>query len=463
MVKLAIKEKKTKNKWILIAFLALHLFLLFGLKFTAWPEMTLWPYLITKGWLPYKDIAIAHTPLLLVDLTILYKLFGVGLWQLKIYTWLLILLTDVLFFWVVKKIWNRKTALLSLVFFIPFQLFYEGNGLWFDLALVPIILIFFYFIKKKDYLWTGIFWALAFLTKQTAIWFLIPVGLALIQDAPFKKPQKLIKITRRFLFGVLGSFLVSILIIWALGFLKDFYFWAFEFGVGILPKAQGQINLPSLRQLVISFLPFSILFFLLFVQKRKESVQLSFWIIAGVLGAFPRWELFHFQPALPFLAIAGGIVFSQINKLKPVIKTLLIGYTVFNIVLVSKFYSREWGRETRFFEPEVIQITAYIEENTEQNDKIYVLNAWDSVYALSTTLPAVRPWIPHLSWYMKLPGIQEDIVSSLDIVRPSLIVQGGYSETGLGSYKPELIDEFIRDNYDINDNIGSYLIFIPKK
>jgi hypothetical protein len=166
---------------------------------------------------------------------------------------------------------------------------------------------------------------------------------------------------------------------------------------------------------------------------------------------------------LPFLAIAGGLVLSQIKKLKPIIKILLVGYVVLSIVLVSKYYLREWGRETRFFEPEIKQIVTYVKENTEPNDKVYVLNAWDSVYALSNTLPAVRPWIPHLPWYMKLPGIQEDIVSSLDIVRPKLIVQGEYSETGLNSYKPELIDEFIKDNYEINDNIGSYLIFILTK
>ena len=453
-----------KNVRIVIAgFLFLHLILLISLKFTAWPEMTLWPYLITKGWLPYKDIAIAHTPLLLVDLTILYKLFGVGLLQLKIYTWLLILLTDVLLFWVVREIWNRKTALLSLVFFIPFQLLYEGNGLWFDLALAPIALIVFYFIKKKDYLWAGIFWTLAFLTKQTAFWLLIPIGLTFIQGVTIQKLKKLFKVSKKFVWGMVSTFAVAALAIWALGFLKEFFFWAFEFGIGILPKAQGQINLPSLRQLAISFFPFSILFFLFFVQKRKESISLSIWVIAGAMGAFPRWELFHFQPAIPFLAIAGGLVLSQIKKLKPAIKFLFLGYVVLSALLVSKYYLREWGSETRFFEPEIKQISTHIKENTEQNDKIYVLNAWDSVYAWSDTLPAVRPWVPHLSWYMKLPGIQEDIVSGLDIVRPKLIMQGEYSETGLGSYKPELIDKFIKDNYEVGDKIDNYLILFPKE
>ena len=70
-------------KLILAGILVVHLFLLIYLKFTAWPEMTLWPYLITKGWLPYQDIAIAHTPLMIGLLAIVYKIFGVGILQLK--------------------------------------------------------------------------------------------------------------------------------------------------------------------------------------------------------------------------------------------------------------------------------------------------------------------------------------------------------------------------------------------
>src|SRR3989304_5834172 len=123
-----------KNLYIIPALLLItHFFLLIYTGFTAWPEMTFWPYLMLKGWLPYKDIAIAHTPILLGDLTIFFKIFGVGLSQLKIYTWILILGTDLLLYWVVSKLWDRKVALVSLLTYIPFQLYFEGNGLWFDL------------------------------------------------------------------------------------------------------------------------------------------------------------------------------------------------------------------------------------------------------------------------------------------------------------------------------------------
>jgi len=455
---MSLRKHIEKNLTKLFFFaLLLHLLLLINLRFTAWPEMTLWPYLMLKGWLPYKDIAIAHTPLLFIDLIILYKIFGVGLWQLKIYTWVLILLTDLLLYGIVKKVWNKRVALISLVFYIPLQLFYEGNGLWFDLALAPIVLVIFYLLKKKEYLWAGVFWALAFLVKQTAFWFLIPIGLMFVSRKTLEKAKK-------FVLGVIFVFLPSLLIIWALGILPDFIYWAFKFAIGILPKASGQISFPTLRQLVIALIPFSILGLLPFVLKNnKERVELSTWVIFGFLGAFPRWGLFHFQPALPFLAIAGGLVFSRIKKLKPVFTSLLVVYVVLVLILISRFYTREWGKGNRFFEPDVLRITSYIKEKTRSNDKIYLLNAWDSVYALSGTLPAARPWIPHLPWYMELPGVQKGIVSDLTENRPEFIVRQPYTETGLSSYKPELVDEFINQHYQLDDKIGGYLVFTPRK
>ena len=75
---------------IILGILGIHLFLLTQFKFTAWPEMLLWPYLSIHNLLPYRDIAVAHTPLLIAALSITYKIFGVGILQLKIFTWILI-------------------------------------------------------------------------------------------------------------------------------------------------------------------------------------------------------------------------------------------------------------------------------------------------------------------------------------------------------------------------------------
>lgn len=447
---------KDRYLFPLLVILLVHLLLLVNLGFTAWPEMTLWPYLILKGWLPYRDIAIAHNPLVLVDLAIFYKFFGVSLSSLKAFTWILILMIDGLVYFVVKKLWDGKTALIAVVFYAFFQLFYEGNGLWFDLYLTFSSLLIFYSVKNKKYFWVGVWWALSFLVKQTAFWFLVPIGLSLLPIKSSKSIKKLLK-------GILVVFVPAVLIISYLGILPDYIYWAYEFGVGILPQSVGQVNLPGLKQLVTVLLPFSALAILLIYKKSKENWQLLIWSLFGLMGTLPRWELFHFQPALPYLAIAIAISLINFQKVKPTIKYLIVVYIIVVTLLIGRFTIRQWGGGDRFFEPEILDLANFIKDDIGQGEKIFILNAWDSVYVLSNTLPAVRPWVPHLPWYMGLPGIQEEIVKDLEISVPKMIVQGEYLQTGLGSYRPEIINDFIYDNYQIKDKIGNYLILFPKK
>ena len=438
----------------LVGLLLIHQLFLLNLKFTAWPEMMLWPYLILSGWLPYRDIAVAHTPFMLLALTAFYKIIGLGLLQLKVFTWLLILLTDLLLFSLVKKIWNIKFSLLVLAFYIPLSLLYEGNGVWFDLALAPLALLVYYNLRQKNYLWAGIWWALAVLTKQTAVWFLIPIGLVMIKGGwPVVKAN-----CSKFLIAAVAVLVVTLLVFLGFGISSNFWFWAFKFGIGILPRAAGQLNFPEPIDFVVATIPFSVLLLLPLLKKKKENFILGSWIFSGALGVFPRWELFHFQPAIPFLAIFWSLAALEIARVKTRYKYVFGVVILATSLLFIRFIRSDWGKEIRFFEPQVLEIASYIKKNTDNNDKIFIINAWDHLYALSDTLPAVKPWIPHLAWYMELPGVQEEIVFDLARIQPRLIVQGEYTDTGLSSYKPSLLDDFIRRYYKVEDKIGNYII-----
>ena len=435
-----------------------HFFLLIYTGFTAWPEMTFWPYLILKGWLPYKDIAIAHTPILLGDLTIFFKIFGTGLMQLKIYTWILILGTDLLVYWVFKKLWDRKVALVSLLVYVPLQLYFEGNGLWFDLALAPLALVIYYLLEKKNYLWAGVWWGIAFLTKQTAFWFLIPILYTFLRHHVKDTP---LHILRRFIIGAGIVGVISFMVLRLLGIWGDFWLWAIKFGITKLPSSSGQMHLPTARQFIIATFPFLLL--TLSTIRIKKSFKILVWAIFASLGVIPRWELFHFQPALPFLAIGLSLALINFKKLK-LYELIILGV---GLVLVSLPISRQliryWEQEDRFYEPAVLKTAQYIKENSEKNDKIYIANAWDNLYVLTDTVPALRPWIPFLPWYIEIPGIEDVMVANLSIYPPKLIVEGEYQGSGLGAYKPEQINGFIMDNYSEVEEFDSYLIYKPKK
>ena len=444
-------------KWLIFFVLLFHLILLLTLKFTAWPEMTFWPYLMLKGWFPYRDIAIAHTPLLLADLTIFFKIFGLGLVQLKVYTWLLILATDFLLFWVAKIVWDKKIAILAVLFYVPLQIFYEGNGLWFDLALAPLALLIYYNLERKNYLWTGIWWGISFFTKQTAFWFLIPIAFTVLR-APLKVQP--LKVVKKFIIGAGLIGIISFISLLLLGIWGDFWVWAVKFGITRLPASSGQISFPTARQFVLAIMP--VLLIVLTSLRLKQTRLILVWVLFAGLGVFPRWGLFHFQPALPFLALGLAITFFHLSKLKFIERTIFYIGLALILVFISRQFVRDFRGGTRFYEAEVLKVAAYIRENSESDDEIYVANAWDSLYVLTDTIPGTRPHVPYLPWYLEIPFIQDAMAVSLEISQPKLIVQGEYQESGLGSYKPPHLNKFISENYELTDKIDGYEIWMLK-
>lgn len=448
---------KRRDYIFLAGVLAAHLLLLLVLKFTAWPEMSLWPYLMSKGWLPYKDIAIAHTPLMLFNLAIVYKIFGSTILSLKIFTWILIILSDVLVFFVARKLWNKKTAFLSLMAYVLWMMFFDGNGLWFDLYMGLMAFCSFYFARQKKWLWTGVFWALAFISKQTAVWFLLPIGYTMIGNKWLMVRKKIAK-------SILGTIFVIIpflVIIWLVGVLSDFWNWAIKFGIFILPKAQGQIQLPNFKNLIVAIFPF-LVFIPLILKSGRKNLDILLWAVAGSFGAFPRFEFFHFQPAMVFLAIATGLVFEKIKKNKKLIKLFIPVYITVSIILFAGFFMRNFREGTRFYEANVANVVTFVNYNTKPGDEIFILNWWDNIYALTDTLPATDPWVPQLSWYMGIPGVQEKMVEDLKANPPKIIIYNSYTMSGLSSYIPQKVYNFVMENYKITQRVDNLEILIKK-
>lgn len=447
-----------KKTYLLIPIVVAHLLLLINLKFTAWPETLLWPYLMIHGWPPYLNIAIVHTPLMLVKLAIFYKIFGVGILQLRIFTWILILVLDFLVFWIAKKLWNIKTALVALGSFAIWQVFFDGNGLWFDLFMGVIVLVSYFFVRKKNYFWAGIFWAFAFLSKQTAIWFLIPIGLEIVRLASEDSP---IKWVIKFIQGVLVISVPFVLTLWISGVLPSFYKWAINFGIFVLPKAQGQVQLPDLRSLAVSLFPFLIFAPLIWKTGRK-NINLLVWAIVGGLGAYPRFEYFHFQPAIPFLALATGVFFSTKFWKNTLVEIFIIFYVLGSLYLFGGFFMRNFQEGTRFYEQDAQDMISYVRSNTKLGDKIFVMNWWDNIYALSDRLPAVDPWVPQLSWYTELPGIQGKMIEDLKSSKPKLVILNPYSESGLSAYIPQKVYNYVMQNYKLKEKVDGIDILIFK-
>ncbi len=95
----------------------------------------------------------------------------------------------------------------------------------------------------------------------------------------------------------------------------------------------------------------------------------------------------------------------------------------------------------------------YVKYNTSPNDRIFVLNYWDNIYSLTDTLPSTKPWVPQLSWYMDMLGIQEKMVEDLKDNPPKFVVYKPYTSYGLSSYVPQKVYVYLTENYKIVENI----------
>lgn len=421
--------------------------------------MLSWPYLILNGYLPYKDIAIAHTPGLLATVVIFFKILGIGVWQLKFFTWLLILSTDLILFFVTLKLGNKKTAISALGVFIVLQTLFEGNGLWFDLAVVPLVLIVYYLVKTQKYFAAGVLWVIMFFTKQTAVWFLAPILIEILFNAKEFKLN-----LSRFIYGSVFAVLVYVVGLFYFGILTDFINWAIGFGVIQLPRSGGQIQVPGIKQLAAVVFPF-ILFVPLMYSRKFNNKSLISWALAGAMFSYPRFEFFHLQPALPFIAIASGWVLglkSAKSKNQKMLKIFWVVFIVGLTYLYSGFFLRNYHEGIRFYEVAVFKTSSYIEDHTYPGEKIFVLNYWDNLYALSQTMPATKPLVPQLQWYQDLPGVKEDELNDLMEAKPNIVVLKPYEKTGLASYVPKQIYEYILENYDLVENIEGIEVYNRK-
>src|SRR3989344_6030545 len=133
----------------LILLLLVHAVLLVNTKFTLWPEMVVYPYLLNNGFQLYKDIINPYPPAFVFFLAQFSKIFGYIPQSFQILTWLTIIIVDLLIFAFAFKITEKLLyGLLSLAFFVFFSIPFGANGLWFDLIQTPIILMSCYFFWR---------------------------------------------------------------------------------------------------------------------------------------------------------------------------------------------------------------------------------------------------------------------------------------------------------------------------
>lgn len=456
-----------KKFYLLLAgLLAIHLFLLLNLRFTAWPEMFSYAYLKNNGFLLYKDIIHPYPPLLTLTLSYIYKIFGYDLIVLQTLSWLTILTSSLLVFLVGHKVTkNENIALLILGIYVFLQPFLEGNMLWFDIAIVlPILLGAFFALRwiekdgnqKLNIFLAGLFFGAASLIKQTAGIFWVVFFVFLI----FRKAKKTefvhLFAGPVFLWGIfLGRIIQESQLI-------EFWNWTIFYPLFKWSDFPGYVQMElSPRELVT--LGIFLIPVILYVLWRRTTRDERLWLlvlflIAGLVAIYPRFSYFHFQPSLIFFVLLYGYIARGLNLQQRIIGIFLFFLFLFPLIHKPVFVL-EWQKEPRFYGQEEGEFANLLKAKVGDKKNVFLFGLPSQFYSMTQTLPP-KPWTDNFGWYLEVPGVQEMVVE-----RWSNSPAGGLPDFtfwrapspgnwfDLGTYQPQKIAQWIRENYTEKEEV----------
>lgn len=403
--------------------LLLHLYLLVHTGFTAWPEMFSYPYLFDRGFLLYKDIAHVYQPLLTFTLYGVFKIFGYKLLTLKVFTWGIILINDLLIFKLLK---GRRLAWIVVLIYAITQVFFEGDMLWFDLAATPFILLLLKSSLEANYLLMGVFLALCVLVKQQTILLIIPVLFVLV-----KNRGSWLKI-------LLGGLIPTVPVlawIYSAGIFEDYIFWSLTFPILWLPRFSSYPAWPTTNQwLVVLLLTLPILIGLF--KKLNWTLILFFGVL--LTAAFPRFSYFHLQPGLVIYAIVLGRLLVH--------KHLRIWLLLLSIGTASLVVKPQYFQDRFYDEDEASEIATLV----KPDEKVFLLGPHSLLYVLAGRVPP-KPWIDNYVWHFEIPGVQQRQISAWEKDPPAYVFRtppqpGRWDQ--LGVYQPKTILNYIYNHYN---------------
>jgi hypothetical protein len=419
---------------MIILFQLIHAALFWIQDFIPTAEFFVYPYLASRGLAPYSQIVDHHFPGLFLLPLNFYRLGFVTPQSFKLLTLLVILFSSWMLYLLGRKMYaNSQVAKSAVILYTIWQLFFSGSLLWIDILLPLFLLPGLYLFKSEKYLYSGIFFAMAIMFKQTAILPLLFLSAYLLAKVP-----KFIS----FIFPSLASLLVTLSWFYFSGSLSDFLFWNFTFNIfsysseaarGVSPNELVKLSLPIVIFLYVSYAAFK--------SKSKSLLQLVGLVVILSMPAFSRFGMEHFQPAVPFFCLLASLALDYKKSSKYIIYVISLIWVAFFMIRANPA-----GRMINFsVEDERIYTAA---KNLHKSGySIALLGSSPIIYPVSDALPPGDLFFFPLPWFFsKLEARQletwQEKQPDYIIFNPRSIVDG----KDIFTSAPRLV-EYMQMNY----------------
>ena len=325
--------------------------------------------------------------------------------------------------------------------------------MWID-SFLPLILLpcFYVFIKRKFFL-TGLLLGISIVFKQV----LIPLSVLILLYIFWK--EKRFKNVLEYLTGLLVPIILVIAYFWAIGVLRDFWYWTVVFNLTTYAQF-GRGTGPTLAHFSRVFLVFGLPFLIVRKIKSKEAQILLIFLIGTLIGLFTRFDFVHFQPALPFALLATVYVLGWLGGLGRA--GIISLYSLILIWWLVIFYKGHLGDRVISFDPDTKNLAEKIKGYTRPSEKIFVYGATPHLYQMSGTLPAGDIFVFQFPWFLQVA--KERILAGIEKDRPEIIVSNRtvqIERNKLTDFTKE-IDRYISKNYEKIDGVGDTEILRKK-
>lgn len=410
--------------------------LLRQISFFPYPEMLTETYFLSKGMLPYTQINDQHFPGLFL-LPVNLKTLGFD--SVEKLRWLhfgLIGFTTLILYRLIGKL---RWTILFLVFF----LLWEGNTLWVDSFVAPLVLLAFYglwskwsFSSVKKLFFTGILLGIILVFKQHAV----VICAAAVLWVWFRRVS-----WKHWLGFVIGGMLPMSLVgiyYFGLGVWPDFWFWTVVHNLTGYTALEGRI--PGIGELTR--------FLLLVIPAAFGLLKLGklFWpaglfILASLIYLIPRFGLIHAQVGLPLL------IFLLSKRPKMYWPILVLA-----LLLIARIFAKEIPGKIFFYDDPSMVTVDYIQKNIDRIRPIYVYGVNDNIYHLTGSLPPQKFWIELLRGNI-IAGVEKKLITTLVADPPQFVLvdrQASIDGVKVSEFTP-LIWQFLQMNFIFKEKLSN--------
>jgi len=427
--------------WLSLVLFITQSFLILTTKINSFPEIFFFPWLVSKGLIPYRDFFDHHGFLLyyiLAPLTADKSMIGLRIFYFFIQTVNLFLVLKIL-----KKITNKSGFFLGGLLFVFVNFFASGNTWWYELAITTIYLIIFLVWQKnikRKYFIIGVLVALASFIKPTAAIILIPICFIVWNIIPvftFLFSWMIVL----FLFFIKGGLIQLINNLFLFNFYLSQHYYDPYFSDERFVYISALIVILAIGINLIS-------------RKLKKAIPLVFFTLFSIIFFFRAYNRPHLVPVATF----GSLLVAQtISSVKRWRKTLLIGaLLIYLLIIVRKIYI------------ERISLDLYRSKNNNKKynqlmkkEKVYVLGNQPQFYYFSNQLPSTHyPLLfPLVDKYV--PGFETQLINELgrNNVRTIIIplpVEEQFSQLSV-------VKNYIYQKYTLLERTKDFEIYIRKK